>query len=346
MIGKVKTGKSFFHCIAYCLEDKKALSEQEKQQLSRDGGLQHKDRAEVLEFNLCHGDKFELTEQFRDVQRLSKRVEKPVLHLSIRAAPGDQLTTEQWREIGKEVAHEFGLSQHQYICVLHKDTKERHIHIVANRVGFDGKVVSDSNSYARMAALCRRLEKEYQLKNVLSPRRFLSEKERQVPRHDQRKMRLKEKIGEALKDSRSYSEFEQKIRDQGYRVDKGRGVAFEDDKKVRIKGSEVGYSLSNIERILARNAQIDLRNSPDELLQKKENQRRAREIITSGMRRKALPATPLPKDSSISQEMSKDMAGALDALLKVEPQQYSDGGPDPWEEELRRRKKKKKRPRL
>ncbi|WP_436489896.1 hypothetical protein [Chitinophaga sp. ARDCPP14] len=35
-----------------------------------------------------------------------------------------------------------------------------------------------------------------------------------------------------------------------YKVIKGRGIAFIDDKKVKIKGSEVGFSLAKIERIL------------------------------------------------------------------------------------------------
>jgi hypothetical protein len=174
MIGHVSKGASFFHCISYCLEDKIKLTEEMKQQLAQADHLQHKDRAEVLEYNLCFGDKYELAEQFRDVTKLSKQVEKPVLHLSLRLAPGDSLTREQWLKIGREAAKEFGVADHQYICVLHKDTKEQHIHIAANRVGFDGKVASDSNSYKRMAALCRRLEKEYNLKQVLSPRAFLS----------------------------------------------------------------------------------------------------------------------------------------------------------------------------
>ncbi|EOR95367.1 hypothetical protein ADIARSV_1479 [Arcticibacter svalbardensis MN12-7] len=50
-------------------------------------------------------------------------------------------------------AEEFGVGDHQYICVLHKDTKEQHIHIAANRVGFDGKAAKDGNSYKRMSAL-------------------------------------------------------------------------------------------------------------------------------------------------------------------------------------------------
>ena len=30
MIGNISLGKSFFHCISYCLEDKRQLTEEEK----------------------------------------------------------------------------------------------------------------------------------------------------------------------------------------------------------------------------------------------------------------------------------------------------------------------------
>lgn len=251
MIGHVSKGASFFHCISYCLEDKIKLTEEMKRQLTQADHLQHKDRAEVLEYNLCFGDKYELAEQFRDVMKLSKQVEKPVLHLSLRLAPGDSLTREQWLEIGREAAKEFGVADHQYICVLHKDTKEQHIHIAANRVGFDGKVASDSNSYKRMAALCRKLEKQYNLAQVLSPRAFLSPEERRLPRHDQRKEQLKEDIRKTLKEVSLFSEFQKRMEGLGYQVIKGRGISFIDDKKVKIKGSEVGFSLAKIEKILA-----------------------------------------------------------------------------------------------
>ena len=47
-----------------------------------------------------------------------------------------------------------------------------------------------------------------------------------------------------------YQEFERKMKSLGYSVLKGRGISFIDDKKVKIKGSEVSVSLSTIERIL------------------------------------------------------------------------------------------------
>src|SRR5689334_11845502 len=108
MIGYVGTGQSFIGCISYDLEDKQELTEDAKEQLSLQDGLQHKDRAEVLAYNKCFGDKYELAEQFREVARLSKRVEKPVFHFALRLAPGESCTTNQLVEMGEACAKEFG----------------------------------------------------------------------------------------------------------------------------------------------------------------------------------------------------------------------------------------------
>jgi hypothetical protein len=62
MIGKVIIGKSFRGCIAYCLEDKK---------LRHDKSITNQ-RAEVVQYNLCFGNKKELAGQFNEVRRLNQ----------------------------------------------------------------------------------------------------------------------------------------------------------------------------------------------------------------------------------------------------------------------------------
>ncbi|MGN8034126.1 relaxase/mobilization nuclease domain-containing protein [Chitinophaga sp. 22321] len=247
----VVTGSSFYHLISYVLEDKRSLSEDRKENMSLQDNIQHKDRAEILAYNQCFGDKYELTEQFKDVARLSKRVEKPVLHLSIRLADGDHLTRDQLIELGEALAKEFDIADHQYLVVLHKDTREQHFHIVANRVGLDGKAASDSNNYKRMAAFCRIQEQRLGLKEVLSPRAFLSKEQRLIPRKDERKTKLKNDIKQTLRAANDYPAFEKAMAVLGYTIIKGRGISFVDEKKVKIKGSEVGFSLAKIERILS-----------------------------------------------------------------------------------------------
>lgn len=340
MIGKVTVGASFYGCLSYCLEDKRGLSEEQKQQLSLQDNLQHKDRAEIIDNNLCFGDKRELVEQFHDVAKLSKRVEKPVMHLTIRSAPGDQLTVDQWREVGRAAAQEFGLADHQYVCILHKDTWQPHIHLVGNRVGYNGKVASDSNSYARIAKLCRQLEQKYNLHQVLSPRRFLSPKERQIPRQDERKEKLKTDIRETLRQARTYPEFEKAMQEKGYRVEKGRGISFVDSKKVRTKGSEVAYSLMSIERILVQNAAEDRKLSPSELQEKKERRMEARQKVGHTLEHHRVQVPERTFDFTMGKDMARGVSDLIQELLKPVPD--GGGGRNPWADEEERRKKKKK----
>ena len=250
MIGKITTGASFFGCLQYCLQDKQDLSDEQKLNKSLSDHLQHKDRAEMLDYNNCFGDLNDLTRQFTNVASLNKRVEKPVFHFSLRPAPEDVLTKEQLTEIGHQCAKEFGLSENQYIILLHKDTRPPHIHIVANRVDFDGKVVKDTFSGKRMQAFCRQMEEAYRLKQVLSARTFLAKELRHLPRQDERKEKLKKDIQQTLEKVNTFRQFEEKMKGLGYTILKGRGICFIDEKKVRIKGSEVDFSLSKIEQVL------------------------------------------------------------------------------------------------
>jgi DNA-binding transcriptional MerR regulator len=259
MIGKVKVVGNIRHCIEYGLHDKRELSEEQKIDLSLLDGLQHKDRAEVLVMFKCAGDAQALTEQFSEVARLSKRVEKPLFHASLRLAPTDSLTPEQWIEVGTAWAEEFKVQNNQYLIILHKDTLPPHIHLVANRVGFDGKVASDSNDFRRIANFCRMMEQRFNLTKVPNPRRFLRKDQQAVPRHDQRKLNLKFQIHEALRHAISFDQFKERMQYLGFEVIKGRGITFVDDKKVRMKGSEVGYSLANIEKMLSLNNQIAMK---------------------------------------------------------------------------------------
>ena len=95
------------------------------------------------------------------------------------------------------------------------------------------------------------MEREHNLKPVLSPRRFLSNEERMLPRHDARKEKLKKDIQNGIMLSKGYPDFHKTMQKLGYQIEKGRGICFIDSKKVRVKGSEVGFPLSKIEKMLS-----------------------------------------------------------------------------------------------
>ena len=332
MIGKVVTGTSFYHCLKYCMEDKINLSEEQKLKLSKKDNVQHKDRAEVLYYNSCFGNANELTSQFSEVSKLSRRVQKPVFHFTLSLAHGENLSKNQLIEIAQACTEAYKVDQHQYAVVLHKDTHAQHIHIVANRVGYDGKVASDSNSYLRMANLCRELELKHDLKQVLNPRVFLPKEQRMIPRQNVRMDQLKKHIQQVLKQVNTFDQFVQKMQALGYQVLKGRGISFIDDKKVKIKGSEVGYSLTTIDRIL--NQKQTHKPVLKEAIKEKQSVGSIQSVYTAQK-----PSDKIPEKEMELPSLSVSQNKVLETLIKPEP----GGGADPSLSEKKKKKKHKRR---
>ena len=332
MIGKISIGKSFGGCLRYCLEDKVELSQEQKMALSKQDGLQYENRAEVLEYNMCFGNKKELITQFNDVRALRPQLSQAVMHISLSLDPEDQFTKEKLRQIGQDFAHEFGFEKNQYLTIYHKDTKHPHLHIVANRVGFDGSRISDSNSYRKVAELCRKLEIKHQLKQVLSPQRFLTREQKMVRkpenRIDQRKERLKENIRECLLNASGLQDFIHRMEQRQVTVIKSRGISFIDDKKMKVKGSELGYSLSTIEKVLSYSLE-----KRQQLHQKLEQERKQ---MTTSKHRQQLKSIPSEINKFIHQEKQHDLCEALEILLRTE-RDYSQ-----TPSELFRKKRKRK----
>src|SRR4030095_7441465 len=202
MIGKIIIGKSFKGCINYCLEDKRQTEEER---------MIVKDRAELFMYNQCFGNKQELIQQYNEVRQLNPKLSKPVLHITLSLAPEEKLSKAVLTDLVDDCAKQLCFEKNQYIAIHHNDTNHQHIHIIANRVGFDGKTVKDNHNYQKIASYCRKMELKHELKQVLSPRRFLSKELRQIPRYDLRQEQLKQDIKECLIASKNYSEFEHKI---------------------------------------------------------------------------------------------------------------------------------------
>ena len=165
MIGKITIGKSFKGCLLYCLNDKQPKHSQEEIM---------KDRAEILLFNQCYGNQKELIQQFNEVRQLNSKLSKPVLHITLSLVPGEQLLKEKLIEMCSDCAKDMGFENNQYVAIHHKDTNHQHLHIVANRIGFDKRTVSDSNNFQKIAAYCRKMELKFNLTPVLSNCKIIS----------------------------------------------------------------------------------------------------------------------------------------------------------------------------
>ncbi|MBD1362629.1 relaxase/mobilization nuclease domain-containing protein [Mucilaginibacter sp. ZT4R22] len=55
-----------------------------------------------------------------------------------------------------------GFTDNQYMIFRHHDAGHPHIHLMVNRITFDGNVISDSNYVKRSEALLRKLERVHQ----------------------------------------------------------------------------------------------------------------------------------------------------------------------------------------
>jgi len=328
MIGKVTVGKSFKGCLLYCLNDK-------KQDIQTQDVM--KGRAKILMFNQCYGNAKELIAQFHDVRQLNPKLSKPVLHITLSLAPGERLSNDKLMEITQQCAHDMGFENNQYVAISHNDTSHQHLHIVANRVGLDKRTVSDSQSYKKIATFCRKIELKYGLKQVLNPGRYLSREQRQIPRSDQRKNQIKEHIRQTLNESRYYHEFEQKMKAKGYQVIKGRGISFIDKKKVKVKGSEVNYSLQTIERILEKNRLLELKQAPGNLKMQEQIEQSKPGLKSEPHGLAEKEKLKLENDNSVVKDLLKDLTKITFDVMKSEQSM------DLPQKEFQQKKKRKKR---
>jgi hypothetical protein len=126
-----------------------------------------KEQGRVIDTNMEGRDPRELAAEFGEIRKLRPGLSKAVLHVSLSAAPGERLTDEQWRAIGQRYLQGMDLNQNQYVITRHNDTEHEHVHLLANRIRFDGAVTSDSHDYRRQEALMREIERDFHLQQVL-----------------------------------------------------------------------------------------------------------------------------------------------------------------------------------
>lgn len=70
---------------------------------------------------------------------LSRRCKDPVHHEVIAYAKDEQPTPDQMGEDVERILKARDMEGHQYVAFVHRDTDDTHVHVVANRIGEDGK---------------------------------------------------------------------------------------------------------------------------------------------------------------------------------------------------------------
>ncbi|MDM5182053.1 relaxase/mobilization nuclease domain-containing protein, partial [Massilia sp. DJPM01] len=217
-----------------------------------------KEQGRVIDKNMAGEKPRELAAEFGEIRKLRPNLGKAVLHVSLSAAPGEILTDDQWREIGKRYMAGMGLENNQFVMTRHVDTEHEHIHILANRIRFDGSVTSDSHDYKRQEVIMRELEKDYGLQRVPSS----IEAERKAPTKGEieqhlrtgepsTRQQLQQFCDAAARGCRSFTEYQERLEAVGVELvpvaqlegAKLSGLSYRLD-GMTMKGSDLGKGYS------------------------------------------------------------------------------------------------------
>ena len=106
--------------------------------------------------NLCSREPKAIYEEMKVVSDYNTRCRNKFLRIEIGIAPQDEkrLPVSELMRIAHLFAKRMGLDNHQWVAVTHKDTDNRHIHIIANRISLYGEVYDTtfvSNKAAKVA---------------------------------------------------------------------------------------------------------------------------------------------------------------------------------------------------
>ncbi|MCD0480355.1 relaxase/mobilization nuclease domain-containing protein [Chryseobacterium sp. LC2016-29] len=130
-------------------------------------------KPEILSQNLISSNYYkDIGRDFRELALENKRCKNPVFKFSISFDPKENLSDDEKLNFTKLVMLEMGITdEHQSMITRHSDKAHDHHHIIANRVGLDGKVINDSFAINRLETSCDKIEKQLGFSNSLAAKR-------------------------------------------------------------------------------------------------------------------------------------------------------------------------------
>ena len=140
--------------------------------------------------NLCSREPKAIYEEMKVVSDYNTRSKNKFLRIEIGIAPQDEkrLPVSELMGIAHLFAKRMGLDNHQWVAVTHKDTDNRHIHIIANRISLYGEVYDTTFVSNRAARVAEEISREKGLtiaKEVKAERKH--QKEKASPTREQTK---------------------------------------------------------------------------------------------------------------------------------------------------------------
>lgn len=273
-------------------------------------------------------DKSSMISSFITQSKLNP-IAKPVAHISLdfSAQDKEKLTNSKMIEIAQEYMAKMGYGNTQVLMVRHSDREHPHLHLILNRVDFNGKRISDQNERFRSTQVCKELTLKHEL--------YMSSGKENVKRHrlrepDATKYRIYDALVKKVPLSASWEELESRLRAEGIEVGfktKGstsqiEGVRFTAN-DLTFNGSKVDkqFSYSKIDFFLRQNNRAE--QQQDSRVQQVQSQPSQQGFI------------PTDSDGLLS-----GVGSLFDDLLTANP--ANDSEEDEFRRRMQRKKKKKR----
>ena len=109
-----------------------------------------------------------------------------------------------------------GIKDTQFILVRHNNTDNPHCHLVYNRIGYDGKVISSQGDYKRNEIATKKLKDKYGLTYAEDKCKTNVKKLRPAERV---KYEIHNAVKKALKSSKTWKEFNDNLAGQGVKLE-------------------------------------------------------------------------------------------------------------------------------
>lgn len=275
-IAKVNMGNGFTGVINYVLNKKdndKNLLPVEQQ-------------PKIIEcHNLFQAEPNIMASQMRDTA-LNNSSKKPVMHMQIAFDKNETICNEQALKAVNSIMADIGINRetHQFLIVEHFNQENtKHYHIVCNRIGFDNKLLNDSQIRIKLNVACDKVEKlqglkqtefrkwQYDEKNdkgVFVKVEKTKEQLKKLPNEKEKgildaKVKVQDEVIEVLQTAKDTDEFKIKLAEKGievrFSVDRKndnaiRGASFRTD-DIALKGGEIGFKWNEINACLEHNQQ-------------------------------------------------------------------------------------------
>ena len=143
--------------------------------------------------NLCSREPKTIYEEMKMVSDYNTRYKNKFLRIEIGIAPQDEkkLSVSGLMRIAHLFANQMGLNNHQWVAVTHKDTDNRHIHIIANRISLYGEVYDTTFVSNRAAKVAEEISRE---KNLTIAKEVKAEKKYQKSKANLTREQTKQQV--------------------------------------------------------------------------------------------------------------------------------------------------------